>query len=581
MRPRHRSQRRRCPEPRRRGTGVNRAVNVIVTHKAGSRSKASSHTQRVRPRSAAIPGTQRAAAPSPVFDLDDAPAGAAATAGSERGRLPFGGLGARKTASLVFGARPLRTPLDRNVHSAVAGGVQLHSLLNPTTQSTDTAAAAAATSATPDEARSSFGGAPATRPAVSLESALFGGGSSSIQSVARAAAAAAAAAADSRAALDALIFSASGQGAAHAGGPAYSAPAGAGGAGGARAYSRYDPSTWGSKPLPAGPAQRLAPRAGKSPGMFGGASPQGPLQGPVGPRPQMPAVRELPALDLNDTQGRPMARDAKPLNSGATCDVWGYSTQDGQRHAVKIIRHGKRPHECRNSVEQLRLLSEHLCRLGVLIPTNVLPCSAKQTALIMSEGVDMFPDGEVEPLAVADRTAALQVMATAAQWLDTQDLGYVDFKLENLVSVDGRPYCVDMIENVLRQDQQGSIHTFRMYRLLGHAERPIAEPVRIAAVRANPETMLFMIACTLLQMVACDRLAASEGRDESQIFRGLPEAARFTEAEAILLNFAFFDPDLRARLTPANFVQLFGDPSKTAAADFAWIGNVRRVEQIR
>lgn len=286
-------------------------------------------------------------------------------------------------------------------------------------------------------------------------------------------------------------------------------------------------------------------------------------------------------LNLKDQQGRPMRRDNKPLNSGATCDVWGYTTDDGDRHAVKFIKHGTAVHECCNNVEQLEMLAEHLCRLGVLINTDILPCSAKQTALIMSEGVDMFPDGEMVPFSVPQRSAALQVMTTAAQWLEENNFGYVDFKLENLVQVNSRPFCVDMIENVTRPDQQGSIHTFRMYRLLGHRERPIAEAVRCAAVCATAETMLFMIACTLLQMVACDRLVASEGAQESQVFRGLPEEARFTEAEAMLLNFAFFDPELRAQMRPRDFVLLFGEASKSSVANFGFIANVRQVEQIR
>lgn len=71
-----------------------------------------------------------------------------------------------------------------------------------------------------------------------------------------------------------------------------------------------------------------------------------------------------------------------------------------------------------------------------------------------------------------------------------------------------------------------------MYRLIGRKERPVAEPINCSAVKANEETMLYMMACTLLQMVACDILVESEGHKESQIFaRGIPQAVRFTEAE--------------------------------------------------
>jgi hypothetical protein len=66
-------------------------------------------------------------------------------------------------------------------------------------------------------------------------------------------------------------------------------------------------------------------------------------------------------------------------------------------------------------------------------------------------------------------------------------------------------------------------------------------------VRANDETMLFMMACTLLQMSGADELVASEGAEESRVFaEGVGGSGLlFSAAEAWLLNFAFFDPELR------------------------------------
>jgi hypothetical protein len=181
------------------------------------------------------------------------------------------------------------------------------------------------------------------------------------------------------------------------------------------------------------------------------------------------------------------------------------------------------------------------------------------------------------------RRNCLLAMAQCGRWLGSKQLGYADFKLENLVAVEGRPRCVDLVENVSEVATGGAMHTFRMYRLLGRRERPVAEPVSCNAVRATEDTMMFMMACTLLQMVAVDQLVESEGHRESRIFaEGLPPRVHFTAVEARLLNFAFFDPTLRRAMKLAAFEQLLCDPDQAlwGAADHAFDPTLKRVNPI-
>ena len=223
------------------------------------------------------------------------------------------------------------------------------------------------------------------------------------------------------------------------------------------------------------------------------------------------------ALNLRDQAGQLLVRDQRPLNSGATCDVWGYTypkgtAMAGTRVAVKRIQHGRLPHQCRNNREDLAHLVKAMVPEGGLIPTEVTNAGSQETALIMEIGADMGPGADDTPMPVAQRAGGLRAMARCARWLAGNNLGYIDFKIENMVAVNGAARCVDLVENVGDQKRAGSIHTFRMYRLIGRRARPVAEPVNCAAVKANEETMLYMMACTLLQMVACDVLVASEGR---------------------------------------------------------------------
>jgi hypothetical protein len=139
-----------------------------------------------------------------------------------------------------------------------------------------------------------------------------------------------------------------------------------------------------------------------------------------------------------------------------------------------------------------------------------------------------------------------------------------DFKLENLVKVGAVPRCIDLIENVVRTGVLGPIHTFRMYRLLGRRERPRAEAIGFHAVKVCEETMLYMIASTLLQMLGLDHLVESYSDVESQIFTvGIPNRIRLTEAERFLLNYAFFDPQLRRSGKIADLMQLLATQSET------------------
>lgn len=100
------------------------------------------------------------------------------------------------------------------------------------------------------------------------------------------------------------------------------------------------------------------------------------------------------ALNLRDPAGQLLARDARPLNSGATCDVWGYTyphgtAMAGTRVAVKRIQHGRLPHQCRNNREDLTRLAKAMLPEGGLIPTEVTNAGSQETALIMEIGTDM------------------------------------------------------------------------------------------------------------------------------------------------------------------------------------------------
>jgi len=292
------------------------------------------------------------------------------------------------------------------------------------------------------------------------------------------------------------------------------------------------------------------------------------------------------ALNLRDPAGQLLARDPRPLNSGATCDVWGYTYPEGTamagtRVAVKRIQHGRLPHQCRNNREDLAHLVKAMVPEGGLIPTEVTNAGSQETALIMEIGLDMGPGAGDTPMPVVERAGGLRAMARCARWLAVNNLGYIDFKLENMVAVNGVARCVDLVENVGDQRRAGSIHTFRMYRLIGRKARPVAEPVNCAAVKANEETMLYMMACTLLQMVACDVLVESEGPKESEIFaKGIPAGVHFTESEAVLLNFAFFDPQIRRQMKCAQFEQMVFDASKSTTADCWWNPQTKMVEKM-
>lgn len=97
----------------------------------------------------------------------------------------------------------------------------------------------------------------------------------------------------------------------------------------------------------------------------------------------------------------------------------------------------------------------------------------------------------------------------------------------------------------------GPIHTFRFYRLIGRATQPISEVVDFHKVRGNNETMLFMIACTLLQMLGLEKMINGYKKTEggyvtSTIFAaGIPLHMKLSQPEAWLLNYAFFNPVLR------------------------------------
>ena len=56
---------------------------------------------------------------------------------------------------------------------------------------------------------------------------------------------------------------------------------------------------------------------------------------------------------------------------------------------------------------------------------------------------------------VAERAGGLRAMVRCARWLAANHLGYIDFKLENMVSVKGVPRCVDLVENVGDQRRAG------------------------------------------------------------------------------------------------------------------------------
>ena len=109
---------------------------------------------------------------------------------------------------------------------------------------------------------------------------------------------------------------------------------------------------------------------------------------------------------------------------------------------MKKIEHGKLPHQCkldRADVAHLAkaLNEEGLCRTQV-VPAGMSPSNVPQTALVMELGRDMGPRGDV-PMPVRQRRDCLLAMARCARWLSTHNLGYVDFKLENLVEVAGVP----------------------------------------------------------------------------------------------------------------------------------------------
>ena len=97
-------------------------------------------------------------------------------------------------------------------------------------------------------------------------------------------------------------------------------------------------------------------------------------------------------------------------------------------------------------------------------------------------------------------------------------------------------------------------------------------------VRGNTETMLFMMACTLLQMLGLEHLAAGYSPEESvdqqpksEIFSvGIPASMKLSAPEAWLLNFAFFSPVLRrSGATCAEFLQQLRAAEAAGAAGAA------------
>ena len=164
------------------------------------------------------------------------------------------------------------------------------------------------------------------------------------------------AAAAAAAALPSAASASQGRGVGRGGGAAAAAAAGGGGGGG--------------PPLGSAAARRAAANAMR------------PLRG------------DDAALNLRDPAGQLLARDARPLNSGATCDVWGYTyphgtAMAGTRVAVKRIQHGRLPHQCRNNREDLTRLAKAMVPEGGLIPTEVTNAGSQETALIMEIGTDM------------------------------------------------------------------------------------------------------------------------------------------------------------------------------------------------